>query len=179
LTRRQLDVALAVAEEESILGLPDWPAPLVEDGPPGGSSSGSGGGNEAGWGGESSGFSRRRVECLCGAHRAAVAVAAERLALLKGRVSADPSDPEVVALERRLALLGPAPRRALQSAEAAAAALARAAAAVSRLRDGASSSGGGSGGGLRGLEPVLTEGTTVRQGTGSCVRSPRFGGRCK
>jgi hypothetical protein len=52
----------------------------------------------------------------------------------QSRVSADPADPEVAALEARLALLGPAPRRGPVTQEQAAAAWARAEAEVAAGR---------------------------------------------
>lgn len=70
LTRRDLDVALLVAEAEPIIGLPDWPQAfpdsVVDEGLTG-----------------LTGFKLRRAECMSGSHAAAVARLASRLALLK------------------------------------------------------------------------------------------------
>lgn len=68
LSRRDLDVALLVAEAEPILGLPEWPAPLATD-------------DER----AVDGFELRRVEGACAAHAVLVAEATERLALLQVR----------------------------------------------------------------------------------------------
>ncbi|GBF93799.1 hypothetical protein Rsub_06131 [Raphidocelis subcapitata] len=134
LTRAGLDVALLIAEAEPISGLPDWPCdfPPGPEPPP-------------------AGFRLRRVEGMCAAHAAAVAEARARLELLQGRVSADPEDPETRALEARLALLGPAPRRAPATAEAAEAARARAEAEVVAAQAARKATL---------LEPVLTLATT-------------------
>ena len=71
MSRRDLDVALLVADAEPILGLPDWPAPLTSD-----------------EGREVDGFPLRRVEGTCGAHALAAADLASRLELLKVRPAA-------------------------------------------------------------------------------------------
>jgi hypothetical protein len=48
------------------------------------------------------------LSCWLGAHP----IVTMLRTTLQGRVSSDPNDPEILALEERLALLGPAPRRA-------------------------------------------------------------------
>lgn len=89
MTRRDLDVALEVAEGEPLLGLPEWGEPLALDGDeggggPGGSGGGSGeAGAEEGGGAQRGGFRLRRVEVMCRAHAAAAAAAVQRLAVLK------------------------------------------------------------------------------------------------
>ncbi|KAI8465651.1 MAG: hypothetical protein J3K34DRAFT_487137 [Monoraphidium minutum] len=159
LTRRDLDVALLVAEAEPILGLPDWPAPL----PCGGDA------------GDPDDFPLRRVEAACGAHARAAAELSERLAVLKGRVSADQADPEVLALEARLAQLGPAPRRGAVNEQQAAALCAWAEGEVAAGRVGVD----------RGpqLEPVLTVGAAPAEAGGEAagprVQGPRFNGKCR
>jgi hypothetical protein len=76
-----------MAEKEAILGLPQWPAPLQPDqqrDAPGSADDRNGTSAEAA---ESFGFKLRRVEGMCGAHRAALAEVSERLALLKVRLA--------------------------------------------------------------------------------------------
>jgi hypothetical protein len=90
-------------------------------------------------------------------------------------------------MKQRLALLGPAPRRAPLAQEAAAAARAQAEAAVIEGRE---RGGGCSSSCMRGQEPVLSRGATVMEGTGGGggstgeepgvrVQGPRFAGRCR
>eukprot|EP00775_Hariotina_reticulata_P004277 gene4277-4531_t len=95
LTRHQLDVALLVAEAEPISGLPAYPEafPLgqIET--------------------ELTSFGLRRVECMASSHLLFRQELSDRLALLQDRVSADPDDPEIQALQHQLKALGPAPLR--------------------------------------------------------------------
>lgn len=53
----------------------------------------------------------RRIEMTCSAHKALVTDLTNRLDALKGRPSADPSDPLIMQLEEQLRALGPVPRR--------------------------------------------------------------------
>lgn len=73
-------MALAVAEAEPILGLPDWPSdfPAASD-----AAAGDEGAADSAGGGEAGGFRLRRVESMCAAHAAAAGALAARLAMLK------------------------------------------------------------------------------------------------
>lgn len=147
LTRAALDAALAVAEAEAIAGLPEWPAALAAAEEEAEAESGAviEGDQQQEQQALTVGFRLRRVESMCSAHAAAVAEASARLAVIRGRPSFDPADPEAAALERRLRLLGPAPRRVARlSGEAEAAARSRADAVANRP--------------AFSLEPVLTVG---------------------
>lgn len=95
---KELEVALQLAEEDVIYGLPAPPQKF--------------GGLDPG-----TDFQLRRIECTCHYHAKERAILSERLRVLKSRPSADPEDTQVQELEMHLEALGEYPQRAPRSEE--------------------------------------------------------------